>query len=91
MPKVYLTEAQREAELNRQRQREFKLIMTERKMDGLTHKAIAAEMGVRQETISDWKKDCGTMTLRLLRKLIKAAALTDDEVLRIVRGKKQAN
>ena len=87
MPKVFLTAAQREAEAAKKRQKEFVKILNDRQIDGLSHKEIALEIGVSPATISDWKREVGAMSIRYLRKLIQVARLTDDEVLRIVRGK----
>ena len=85
MPRVCLTAAQREAAGVSARQREFNRIINDRQNDGLSHKEIAFEMGVPPTTISNWKKSVEGMTIRNLRKLIQAAGLTDDEVLRIIR------
>lgn len=87
MPKVLLTAAQRAADLEAKRQREFVRIINERKDDGLSHKSLALAVGVSPATISDWKNNCGQMTIRFLRKLIDVAYLTDDEILRIIKGK----
>lgn len=87
MPKVCLTAAQREAEAAKSRQKEFVRIMNIRREDGLDHKDIALEIGVSPATVSGWKREVGAMSIHHLRKLIKAANLTDDEVLRIIRGK----
>ena len=87
MPRVCLTAAQRAAETERLRQREFARIMNSRSEYGLSHSDIAYEMGVTPATMSHWKKDASSMSLRNLRKLIKAAGLSNEEILRIVKGK----
>ena len=88
MPKVVLTASQREAEKNAYRQREFVRILIEMKTDGISQKSIADDMGVSPATICDWKKDTGTMPLRALRRFVEVANLTDEQILRLVRGKK---
>lgn len=87
MPKVLLTAAQRAADLEAKRQREFVRIMSKRRDDGMSHKSLALVIGVSPSTISDWKKNSGQMSVQALRKLADAANLTDEEILRIVRGK----
>jgi transcriptional regulator with XRE-family HTH domain len=87
MPKTFLTAAQREADAARRRQKEFIRILDERRYDGISHKEIAIKIGVSPTTISDWKREVGGMSIHYLRKLIVAADLTDEEVLRIIRGK----
>ena len=85
MPKAILTASQREEEKNAYRQREFLLEM---KIDGISQNSIAYEMGVSPATICDWKKDTGTMSLNALRRFVEVANLTDEQILRLVRGKK---
>ena len=45
-------------------------------------------MGVSPATICDWKKDTGTMSLNALRRFVEVANLNDEQILRLVRGKK---
>ena len=88
MPKVVLTASQREAEKNAYRQREFVRILLEMKIDGISQQSIAYDMGVSPATICDRKKDTGTMSLNALRRFVEVANLTDEQILRLVRGKK---
>lgn len=88
MPKVLLTAAQREADRAAYRQKEFVRIFLNFKVDGISHQSLAADIGVSPATVSDWKRDSGKMSLRAFRKFVDVAHLTDDEILRIVRGKK---
>ena len=88
MPKVILTASQREEEKNAYRQREFVRILLEMKIDGISQNSIAYEMGVSPATICDWKRDTGTMSLNALRRFVEVANLTDEQILRLVRGKK---
>lgn len=88
MPKVILTAAQREADRDAYRQREFVRVMLGIKADGISHQSIAADIGASPSTVSNWKRDSGKMSLRMFRRLVDVADLTDDEILRIVRGKK---
>lgn len=88
MPKSILTASQREEEKNAYRQREFIRILLEMKIDGISQNSIAYDMGVSPATICDWKKDTGTMSLNALRRFVEVANLTDEQILRLVRGKK---
>lgn len=88
MPKVILTASQREEDKNAYRQKEFVRILMEMKIDGINQKDIAYDMGVSPATVCDWKKDTGSMSLKALRRFVEVANLTDEQILRLVRGKK---
>lgn len=47
MPKVILTAAQREADRDAYRQREFVRVMLGIKADGISHQSIAADIGAK--------------------------------------------
>ncbi len=89
MPRVLLTALQRELEKEAFRQEQFNTVLLKRKARGLDHQAIAACVGVTPLTVSKWKSDCGKMTLSYFRKFAETANLSDEEILLIIRGKKQ--
>lgn len=88
MPKVMLTSEDRAAARNAYRHKSFIRALAERKLNGITQNRIAADIGVTCSTISDWKRDSGSMSLRALRRMADTAGLTDDEILSIVRGRR---
>lgn len=86
MPKVLLTAAQREADLEKKRQKAFNMVLMDRKAEGLPNKKIADQISVDPATFSSYKTDCGKMSLRAFRRFADAVELTDHEILSIIRG-----
>ena len=86
MPKVLLTAAQREAEREKKQQKAFNIVLLDRKADGLPNRKIADGIAVDPATFSGYKTDCGRMSLRAFRRFADVAALTDKEILSIVKG-----
>lgn len=88
MPRITWMSAQREADKEAYCQKEFVRVLVNCKVDGISQQSIAICLGVNPATICGWKKDSGNMSLRTFRKLVEVAHVSDDEILRIVRGRK---
>lgn len=56
-------------------------------VNGLTQAGLAEELHVTSNTITHYKDDSGTCRLWFLRQIDKRYGLTDEEIVRIVRGK----
>ena len=87
MPKVFLTATQRLLEIRAYRQGEYNDALNRRKSRGMDFQLLASLVGVSPTTLSKWKNDSGQMTLEHFRKLADVAQLTDDEIIKIVKGK----
>ena len=88
MPRITWLSTQREADKDAYRQKEFVRVLTNCKVDGVSHQSIAINLGVAPATISGWKKNSGNMSLKSFRKLVEVASVSDDDILRIIRGRK---
>lgn len=87
MPKVFLTATQRAMEREAYRQEQFNSVLLNRKAKGMDHQVLASVIGVTSTTLSKWKNDSGKMSLDNFRKLADVVQMTDEEILRVVKGK----
>lgn len=58
------------------------------KLMGITNEAIAKKIGMPVSTLGTKKRQTGKITLSNLRKMRTELKLTDEEILKIVRGEK---
>lgn len=54
---------------------------------GITQEEMANELGVTENTLIKYKREPLTVRLRFLREMDKRYGLTDEEIVRIVRGR----
>ena len=79
MPKVYLTKADRDADVQR------KTIQRLVKLSDHTQRDIAASLGVTAVTLGRWVKDPSTMPLRCLCQLMAITEAEPQDALDILR------
>ena len=58
-----------------------------RSIHAITQEQMAAELGVTPNTLSHYKKDPAAARLKFLREIDRRYGLTDEEIVRIVRGR----
>lgn len=85
MPRVYLTDADREKARRENADSNIRIIVKIRLFDQKkTQKAIAEEVGISEMTMSRKLHNPETLTLKEFRGIIKSIGMTPDEIARCI-------